>query len=833
MPPSPLRDSDELARARAELRQEIARREQAEEALWRTREQLRLVADSAPVLLARCDRDCRYLFVNRAYAARFGLHPRDIVGRTIAEVIGPEAFASIRPRVDAVLRGETSEFEVEVPYARLGRRVMHCTYAPDADAAGGVRGWVAVIVDVTQRQEMEAALRQSESRFRQLADLMPQLAWIARPDGHIDWYNQRWYEYTGTTLEQMAGWGWQSVHDPAELPAVLERWQASIATGQPFDMVFPLRGRDGRFRPFLTRVIPLKDEAGRILHWFGTNTDISEIMATEAALRESNQALRLLTETANDLLTVDDSQQFVRQVYGRLKAPLGLDVCFNYMAVEGEPRMRLDFYDGVPPEVAEGIRHLRHGEAVCGCVAVEQRRIVAEDIAHSADPRAALVRGLGVQAYACHPLLVQGRFIGTLSFGTRRRPRFSDEELGLMAAVATQVAAAMERLRLIETLRHRAEQLAEADRRKDEFLAMLGHELRNPLAAIRNGLHVLALSDGDGGLVAQVQALVGRQTDNLARMVDDLLDVSRITRGTIALRKQVVDLAAAVGHAVESARPLIDSRGHALTVQLPPRPVRLEADPTRLEQVVVNLLNNAARYTPPGGTVALTAERAGDEAVIRVRDNGIGIRADLLPKVFDLFVQSEQPLDRAQGGLGIGLTLVRQVVELHGGRVEASSGGAGRGSEFTVRLPALPGAADGPASAGAPAADAAGGPARVLVVEDMEDVARSLRMLLELWGYDVRVVSDGPAALPAYRDFRPDVVLLDIGLPGMDGYEVARQIRREPGGGRPFILAVTGYGQDEDKRRAREAGFDEHMTKPIDPDELRARLAAVPGLVGA
>jgi two-component system CheB/CheR fusion protein len=375
------------------------------------------------------------------------------------------------------------------------------------------------------------------------------------------------------------------------------------------------------------------------------------------------------------------------------------------------------------------------------------------------------------------------------------------------------------------------EAMREANRRKDEFLAMLGHELRNPLAAIRNGIHILMLSNGHGNatIAAQIKEMLDKQVNNLTRIVDDLLDVSRISRGVIQLRKDKVELATAVNNAVESVRPLAEARNQKLTVSLPQQVVCLEADPTRLEQVLVNLLYNATKYTKQGGYITVVADREGDKVVVRVRDNGCGIRHELLPKIFDLFTQGEQSLDRSQGGLGIGLTLAKKVVELHGGSIEAYSDGPETGSEFVVRLPALP--SDGCEQTPTDEDSSASGKVRVLVVEDADDVAQSLKMLLEFWGYDVRVVNDGPTALVAYRTYHPDVVLLDIGLPGMSGYDVAKQLRRLQGKKRPLIMAVTGYGQDEAKQQAREAGFDYHMTKPVEPDKLHSLISSVPALV--
>jgi PAS domain S-box-containing protein len=401
--------------------------------------------------------------------------------------------------------------------------------------------------------------------------------------------------------------------------------------------------------------------------------------------------------------------------------------------------------------------------------------------------------------------------------------------VGVNIDVTEQRKIKQELSRQADTLRRQAEALQEADRRKDEFLALLGHELRNPLAPIRNGLHILLLPDVDHGAVRQVKEMMEKQVNHLTRMVDDLLDVSRITRGRIQLRREAVDLAAAARHALDSVRPLVETQGHRLTVSLPGESIHVEADPTRLEQVLVNLLNNAAKYTRPGGEIALIAERDGDEAVIRVRDNGIGIPPELLPKVFDLFTQIDATLDRSQGGLGIGLTLVKNLVELHGGRVEARSEGPDRGSEFIVRLPALAKASDGSEDPRAKP-EAQGRKMRVLVVDDSRDAAMSIRILLEISGHNVRLAHDGLAALDAYREYRPDIVLLDLGLPRMSGYDVARQLRLEPVEKAPVIVAVSGYGQEEDKRRAIEAGFDFHMTKPVDPARLVALIASAPSL---
>jgi two-component system CheB/CheR fusion protein len=379
--------------------------------------------------------------------------------------------------------------------------------------------------------------------------------------------------------------------------------------------------------------------------------------------------------------------------------------------------------------------------------------------------------------------------------------------------------------------RQRAEEaLKDADRRKDEFLAMLAHELRNPLAPIRNGLHILRMPNATNAISDRVIQMMEQQVRNLTRLVDDLLDVSRITRGKIQLQQEVLDLAVVVNHAVETVRPLTEAQRHHLGVSLPSEPVLLRGDATRLEQVLCNLLTNAAKYTEPGGHIDLTVARDGTSIVLRVRDTGIGIAAELLPRIFDLFIQDDRSLARSQGGLGIGLTLVRKLVEMMGGTVTAQSAGCGKGSEFIVRLPCLP----DPLVASAAEALTTMPPSRrllrVLIVEDRETLAETAALMLRLWGHDVRIAHDGPTALAAARTYRPDVILLDIGLPGMNGYDVARQLRAEAGRRRPLIAAVTGYGQDEDRRRSQEAGCDHHLVKPIDPPALHAFLACAESL---
>jgi nitrogen-specific signal transduction histidine kinase len=368
------------------------------------------------------------------------------------------------------------------------------------------------------------------------------------------------------------------------------------------------------------------------------------------------------------------------------------------------------------------------------------------------------------------------------------------------------------------------EVLREADRRKNEFLAMLAHELRNPLAPIRNALQILRVKGGDE-TVRSVSETMDRQVGQLVRMVDDLLDVNRITRGKIELRTHRVELAPIVQHAVEAVRPICENRGHDLSVTLPQHPLYLDADPARLAQVLSNLLNNACKFTNNGGRITLTAEEQAEQVVIRVKDNGIGISADQLPRIFTMFVQADTSLERSVSGLGIGLTLVKNLVEMHGGTVEALSEGIGRGSEFVVCLPISVATFEPQLPAPTELKPATTVSRRILVVDDNRDSAKTLAMLLDVTGHQTQIAFDGLEAVAAAETFRPEVVLLDIGLPKLNGYETAITIREQPWGKDMLLVALTGWGQDDDRQKSKDAGFDAHLVKPVEHSVLAKLLA--------
>jgi signal transduction histidine kinase/ActR/RegA family two-component response regulator len=567
-----------------------------------------------------------------------------------------------------------------------------------------------------------------------------------------------------------------------------------------------------------------RDSAGQPMYLMGACTDITKRKQVEQALRDTAERLRLLWEAATVLLTTEDPDAMLRSLFAKIAPHFGLDAYFNFLVNEAGDGLRMGSCAGIPEEEARRITRLEFGQAVCGTVALRRKPIIATYIQQSDEAMVQLVKGYGIRTYACNPLLVEGRLLGTLSFASRTRDDFEPDELEFLRTICHYVTVAYERVRLMQQLR-------DQDRRKDEFLATLAHELRNPLAPIRNSLQILKMPRVDAALIERSRAMMERQVHHLVRLVDDLLDVSRVMRGKITLRKERMELASVIARAIETVQPLIDAQGHELTVSLSNESLLLEADPVRLAQVIGNLLTNAAKYTEPRGKIFLTARRERDYAVLKVRDTGIGIAPEMLPKIFDLFVQVDHAATKSQGGLGIGLTLVRNLVEMHQGRVGARSAGLGQGSEFVVHLPLAEQQVEEPTQPierTQPKRNGYLSRRRIVIVDDNVDAAESLATLLRLQGHEVRVAHDGPSGLQMIQPGRQELVFLDIGMPGMDGNEVARRLRQQPALNGLVLVALTGWGTPEDRRRTAVAGFDHHLVKPVEPaalDQLLAGLA--------
>jgi PAS domain S-box-containing protein len=577
---------------------------------------------------------------------------------------------------------------------------------------------------------------------------------------------------------------------------------------------------DGRVRWLEGRGRVRHDADGRPLSMAGVSLDITR-------RKQGERDLQFLANAAAELAGAGDLQATLDRL-AQLAVPHFADWCAIDLLQE-DGTLRRVAAAHVDPDKTRMAHELHRRwppdpDSPAGTWAVQRsgRGLLVEEItagmlqAGTADPQLIeLLRTLGLRSYIGAPLNARGRTLGVLTFVTAESGRrYAPDDLAMAEDLARRAAVAIDNARL------RAE-LEEANRAKDVFLATLAHELRNPLAPIWNGLSIIKRAGGDAQRIEQVGGIIERQVGQLSRLVDDLLDVSRISRGKIELKQEPVSLVQVVGAAVEMSRPHIEAARHALSITFPDEPAELLGDAARLAQVFSNLLNNAAKYTRHGGHITVAVEVEGDELRVRVRDNGTGIAPEMLGKVFGLFTQVQHPSERHQGGLGIGLSLVDGLVRLHGGRVQAHSEGVDRGSEFVVHLPRLqrtrPAAALPPPAAGAPAP----GGRRILVVDDNEDAASTLAELLDMAGHAVEVAHDGRSAVERTGQFRPDVVLLDIGLPDISGYEVARRIRGLGGVRQPLLVALTGWGQAQDKQAAAQAGFDLHWTKPVDPARLQ------------
>jgi signal transduction histidine kinase len=548
---------------------------------------------------------------------------------------------------------------------------------------------------------------------------------------------------------------------------------------------------------------------------------LAEERSRRTAVEESNRRLGFLARAGAVLGSSLDRDATARDLV-RLTMPILADETTLVLAEPG----------GGEPQVISG-RHeapsvvLDETATVRG-LSPELGRAIAAGLASGGEQFIPVSDGANGESptVAVLPLQVRGRKFGVLALSREASGRhFSSSDLTMAEALLSRAASALDNASLFKELEN-------ADRQKNEFLSMLAHELRNPLAPIRSAVDVLRMCKAQDDDVVWAQDVIDRQVTHLVKLVDELLDVSRITRGKIKLERQTIDLAAVVRSAVETSQPLITAGRHQLHVSLPAGAIWVDADEDRLSQVLSNLLNNAAKYTPPGGTLWLSAACEGDEAVLRVRDNGVGISPEMLTRVFDLFQQVDRSLDRSQGGLGIGLTLARRLVEMHGGQIEAASDGPGTGSEFTVRLAEAtpPDMHSAPAEQLVPAApegakEQSGDALRVLVVDDNIDAANSIARLLRLRSHFVQMAHDGPEALEAASKQRPDAVLLDLGLPQINGYEVARRLRETNGDRRLLLIAVSGYGSEANRQQAEEVGFDHYFVKPLDVEQLLVKLA--------
>lgn len=799
---------------------DITDRRRAENNLRASEHRFQSFMRSSPTTAYIKDAAGRYLFINRVLEEELQRPAIEWLGKTDFDLFPQEDAEEYRRNDQQVLAsGEGAQFMERVRHADGPRYYLSFKFPLEDEQGAPLLAGMSL--DITDQRRAEESLRQSEARFRQLADAMPQIIYVNGVGGRVEYLNRRWHEYTGRHEADDL----PAVIHPEDLAEILEKYQEAEAKGVPYQSELRLRNSDGEYRWFLTRAVPVIDQTGRVAKWYGTSTDIDDTKRAE-------QTSKFLADASATLADLGDPDSTLQKVAG-LAVPYFADWCAVDL-LESDGALRRLAAAHVDPSKVELARELHRRYppdpsaplGVWNIIRTGRSEIVSEitdELLEATTPDAevrALVRELGLRSYMGVPLAAHGKTLGVLTFiSAESGRRYAACDLAVAEDLARRAAVAIENAYLYGALQ-------EEDRRKDEFLATLAHELRNPLAPIRNGLQVLKLLGHDHESAEESRGMMERQLEHLVRLVDDLLDVSRVSRGKIELRKERLDLANIVATALETCAPAIEERGHELSVALPEEPIQVDADKTRLAQALGNLLNNAAKYTDPGGRISLSVERQGREAVIRVRDTGVGIPGAMLPKIFDLFTQVDRSLEKSQGGLGIGLTLVRRMVELHGGNVEAKSAGQGLGSEFIIRLPLVTSPSRGPTS-DAPVREraVAASRRRILVVDDNADAAASLAMMLRMMGHETQTAHDGLAAVEAAADFRPEVILLDIGMPRMNGYDACRRMRELPCGREIYIVALTGWGQDEDKRRSQEAGFNAHLVKPIDPTALERLLA--------
>ncbi|QEL14918.1 PAS domain S-box protein [Limnoglobus roseus] len=711
-------------------------------------------------------------------------------------------------------------------------RFIDFVYQAMRDATGAVTGILVHGVDLTARRRAEEGLRASEERLRVAVaaaklgqwtlDLRTQV--MNCSDGCKANYGRR--PDDSFTHEDL----WAAVH-PDDLDRVRAAVRAAVETRTDYDTEYRTVWPDGSQHWVLVRGRASYAPDGEPAGMTGVTLDITDRKLAEVREQKAAseamaaaEAVRFLSDASASLAELVDYESTLHRI-ANLAVGRFADWCVVDVLDDAGNRRRLAV-NGVEAataaspgaaETAVGVPHvLKTGEPEL----VPDVAALDPATARQGPDRIEQLRGWGIESYLAVPLLSRGRVIGGMTFlSASARRRYGREELLIAQELAVRVTTAIENASLYRTLQ-------DQDRRKDEFLATLAHELRNPLAPVRNGVQILRATLPGDDRTGKTLSMMDRQLGHMVHLVDDLMDVARVSSGKVVLRKERVELRAVVDAAVESTRQTVEAGGHELAVDLPAEPLVFDADKTRLVQVLANLLSNAAKYTPHGGRIAVSARRADGHAEVRVADTGVGITAEMLPKVFEMFTQVGTSLERSQGGLGIGLTLVKRLVEMHGGSVSAESPGPGRGSTFVVRLPLADAATPLP-STGPPEETPAAARLRVLVVDDNVDAAVSLAMLLEMKGHEVRVAHDGPDALRVLGSYRPRLVVLDIGLPGMTGYEVARRIRASTELEGVALAALTGWGQDEDRRRSRAAGFDYHLTKPADPGEIDRILGEV------
>ena len=711
--------------------------------------------------------------------------------------------------------------------ALLGTLATHwrAQHEPSSEELRALDVLARQAADLVERMQVREALLERDADLRALLSPWVQAWWEGAPDGSQVSDSPSWMEYTGQTREEMAGWGWVEAIHPDDRALAAGKWKEALERRGHLNVEFRLRSRGGGWRWTNVRASPVFGPDGRIRKWVGVNVDISARKASEQALQESEARHAFLLDLMDALRPLRDPLEIQQRAARALGQHLGVQRAFYAEIVdEREYLIRRDWVDGVSSVV--GRFPLAAWGEEAGAWLRAGRIVVADVEAEPALPPGvrAMFRELGVAAVMAAGHHRDGRWVASFVVHATRPRAWTPAERALLQDVADRCGAVVERAQAEAALRRTEEELRESDRRKTEFLAVLSHELRNPLTPIRNSIYLLERAPPGSTQAERAREVLHRQTDHLARLVDDLLDATRISRGKIDLHRTRFDLRDVVRKATDDLRSLFEASGIDLRVERVAVPLWMDGDETRIAQVLGNLLHNAAKFTPAGGVVTVALAERDGAATLSVQDTGAGIAPGEVERMFEPFAQGAQDQARTAGGLGLGLALVKGLVELHGGSVGARSGGPGRGAEFTVSLPLVPALAPAAGAEGAaPARDAS---RLVVIVEDNVDAGATLGEILELSGHRVRLARDARAGLALARELHPDVVLCDIGLPDMDGYDFARAVRRDAALAGTRLVAVTGYAQPEDRARALAAGFDAHLAKPPAIEELEAVLLA-------
>lgn len=849
-----LRDQNGQLRGFSKVTRDLTRAREAEETLRRSEERFRLIVEEAKdYAIFMLDPDGVIMSWNAGAERIKGYQAKEIIGQHFSVFYPQESRDRNWPAYELEMARAEGRFEDEGWRVRKDGTTFWANVVITAlrDGAGNLRGFSKITRDMTARKESEEKARQliQEAAARKSAEQNARLIQEQRGRLHVTLAsigdavistdaNGR-VEFLNSVAEQLTGWTTNEAKEhhleevfhivnetsrsPVENPA-LRAIKEGVIVGLANHT--SLIAKDGTERSIDDSAAPIRDPDGKVVGSVLVFRDISARKRSEHAaqfLADASAALAILVDFEStlqkvaslavpyfaDWAVVDliDEKDMLRRV-----AVAHVDPSKIELAKEFDRKFPISLSDtyGVGKILRTGNPQL---------VSEITDEILSESV--KSPEQIAMLRSFGLKSLIGVPLKVRGKVIGVITFVTSESGyHYSATDLAVAQDLAERGAVAIENAKLYR-------ELQDADRRKDEFLATLAHELRNPLAPIRNSLQILKMPRVQEEIARQTRDMMERQVHHLVRLVDDLLDVSRVMRGKIDLRKESVELATVIARAVETATPLIESQGHQLEVTVAPESMRLEADPVRLVQAFGNLLNNSAKYSESNGFIELSASADKGEATVRICDKGIGISPDVLPHIFELFVQADHTSMKAQGGLGIGLTLVKNLIEMHGGTVSATSEGLGKGAEFIVRLPLSFASTETESHAEGEDSFPPIIGHRLLVVDDNLDAASSLSMLLKLQGHDVRVAHDGQTAIHTAITFAPQAIFLDIGLPGMDGFDVARKIRSTANLEKVVLVALTGWGQQEDRRRSTEAGFDFHLVKPAEPAEVEAILSAL------